>query len=69
MPKRKTQKTSGSDITMGKRTTARSRGFGNAAPRCGLEAEADLTTKSVVRCCETPEYYREHGCPHGRDRR
>jgi hypothetical protein len=55
-------------ITMGRRSSARGRGFGNASPVTGLEADADLASKSVVRCCETPEFYRLHGCPHGRDR-
>jgi hypothetical protein len=54
------------EITMGRRTTARGRGFGNASPVCGLEVNADLASKRVVRCCETPEFYRENGCPHGR---
>ena len=50
----------------GKRTSKRGRGFGNASPVCGLEAEADILVKTVVRCCETPEFYRLYGCPHGR---
>lgn len=54
---------------LGKRTGSRGRGFGNASPVCGLEAEADLARKSVVRACETPEYFAEHGCPHGRAKR
>ena len=56
-----------SKITMGKRTNRRGRGFGNAAPVTGLEAAADLVSRPSVRCCETPEFYEEHGCPHGRD--
>lgn|GEM_PF-3276656 len=54
-------------IQMGKRTNRRGRGFGNAAPVTGREAAADIATAPAVRCCETPEFYEEHGCPHGRD--
>ena len=56
------------DIVMGKKVASRGRGVGNASPVTGQEAEADIATRSNVRCCETPEFFAEHGCPHGRVR-
>jgi hypothetical protein len=54
-------------ITMGKRVSRRS--HGNAGPVPGDVADGILRgERSAVFACESPEYFRIHGCPHGRSR-
>jgi len=40
-----------------------------AKPLTGQQAEGALEQKKWVRACETPEFYAQYGCPHGRDKK